>query len=90
MDKIVLSTPLRRATIADGVIIRSLSLTIVEASSLIMLNILSLTGNTLVCVSVYKNARLRTTTNLHIIFLAVSDILCAVFCNAFWNLRAYS
>lgn len=36
-------------------------------------------GNTLVCVSVYKNARLRTTTNLYIIALAVSDLLSAIF-----------
>ena len=40
---------------------------------------LSLTGNTLVCILFYTNARLRTTTNLYITALAVSDLLSAVF-----------
>ena len=64
---------------ADDLNSRSLFLTIVEVSSLVILNILSLSGNTLVCLSVYKNTRLRTTTNLYIIALAVSDLLSAVF-----------
>ena len=46
---------------------------------MIILNILSLVGNILVCISVYRNARLRTTTNLYIIALAVSDLLSAIF-----------
>ena len=50
-----------------------------EAGSLIFLNVLSLVGNTLVCISVYRNTRLRTTTNLYIIALAVSDLLSAIF-----------
>ena len=49
-----------------------------KVSSLVILNVLSLTGNTLVCVSVYKNTRLRTATNLYIIALATSDLLSAV------------
>ena len=64
---------------ADDLNSRSLFLTIVEVISLIILNILSLTGNTLVCISVYKNTRLRTSTNIYIIALAVSDLLSAVF-----------
>ena len=64
---------------ADDLSARSLFLTIVEVGWLVILNVLSLTGNTLVCVSVYKNTRLRTTTNLYIIALAVSDLLSAVF-----------
>ena len=64
---------------ADDQSARGLPLTIVEVSSLLILNALSLMGNTLVCTSVYKNARLRTTTNLYIIALAVSDLLSAVF-----------
>ena len=43
-----------------------------------VLNILSLLGNVLVCLSVYRNQRLRTSTNLYIIALAVSDLLSAV------------
>ena len=64
---------------ADNLSSRSLFLTVVEVGSLVILNILSLTGNTLVCISVYKNARLRTTTNLYIIALALSDLLSAIF-----------
>ena len=64
---------------ADDLNTRGLPLTVVEVSSLVILNFLSLTGNTLVCISVYKNTRLRTTTNLYIIALAASDLLSAVF-----------
>ena len=58
---------------------RSLYLTIVEVFSLVILNILSFAGNSLICISVFSNKRLRTTTNLYIIALAVSDLLSAVF-----------
>ena len=58
---------------------RSTTLKIVEAGSIILLNILSLLGNILVCLSVYRNSRLRTTTNLYIIALAVSDLIAAIF-----------
>ena len=64
---------------ADGLSARGLLLTFVGVSLLLILNVLSLMGNTLVCASVYKNTRLRTTTNLYIIALAVSDLLSAVF-----------
>ena len=56
-----------------------LSLIVVEVSLLITLNILSLIGTTLVCISICKNNRLRTTTNLFIMVLAVSNLLSAVF-----------
>ncbi|XP_078383677.1 melatonin receptor type 1A-like [Oculina patagonica] len=58
---------------------RSPALVILEGSSLVVLNIFSLTGNILVCLSVYRNPRLRTSTNLYIIALAISDLLSAVF-----------
>ena len=64
---------------ADELSSRSLFLTVLEAGSLIVLNVLALLGNILVCISVYRNARLRTTTNLYIIALAVSDLLSAIF-----------
>ena len=64
---------------ADDLSSRSLALTIVEASSLVILNVLSLIGNSLVCNLFYKTTRLRTTTNLYIIALAVSDLLSAIF-----------
>ena len=58
---------------------RSLTLVILEGSFLMVLNILSLLGNVLVCLSVYRNPRLRTSTNTYIIALAISDLLSAVF-----------
>lgn len=58
---------------------RSLTVVILEGSSLVVLNILSLAGNVLVCLSVYRNPRLRISTNLYIIALAVSDLLSAMF-----------
>ncbi|CAH3021217.1 unnamed protein product, partial [Porites evermanni] len=64
---------------ADSLSSRSSSLITVEVTSLVILNVLSLAGNILVCMSVYKNVRLRTTTNLYIIALAASDLLSAVF-----------
>ena len=56
---------------------RSTAITVVEAGAMIALNIISLLGNVLVCLSVYRNNRLRTTTNLYIIALAVSDLIAA-------------
>ena len=64
---------------SDSLSSRSSFLITVEVTSLVILNVLSLTGNILVCMSVYKNVRLRTTTNLYIIALAASDLLSAVF-----------
>ena len=58
---------------------RSLALVILEGSCLLVFNIFSLIGNVLVCLSVYRNPRLRTSTNLYIIALAISDLLSAVF-----------
>ena len=64
---------------ADDLASRSLALVILEGSSLVILNLFSLAGNIMVCLSVYRNPRLRTHTNLYIIALAVSDLLSAVF-----------
>ena len=58
---------------------RSLALQIFECSFFVAMNIVSLTGNVLVCVAVHRNTRLRTTTNLYLFALATSDLLCAVF-----------
>ena len=43
----------------------------------IALNITSILGNILVCLAIYKNRKLRSTTNLFIVALAASDLLCA-------------
>ena len=69
---------LQHTEMANDLSSRSLFLTVLEPGSLIVLNVLSLVGNILVCISVYRNTRLRTTTNLYIIALAVSDLLSAI------------
>ena len=46
---------------------------------MIALNIMSLGGNIMVCIAVYRNTRLRSTTNIYIIALAISDLLSAIF-----------
>ena len=56
---------------------RSLPAVVVEASICLAINIASVIGNVLVCLAVYKNPKLRSTTNLYVIALAVSDLLCA-------------
>ncbi|XP_068762535.1 melatonin receptor type 1C-like [Montipora capricornis] len=58
---------------------RSLFITALEVLSILSLNVLSLTGNTLVCIAVFKNVRLRSTTNMYIVALALSDLLSAIF-----------
>jgi len=64
---------------ADELNSRSVFLTVLEASFMILLNALSLLGNVLVCISVYRNTRLRTSTNVYIVALAISDLLSAIF-----------
>ncbi|KAL9962123.1 hypothetical protein ACROYT_G031198 [Oculina patagonica] len=58
---------------------RETGVIVVEATSLILLNVVSLAGNSLICWAVYRNRSLRTTTNLYIIALAVSDLSSAIF-----------
>ena len=57
---------------------RSFSITVVEVTSLMIMNVLSLVGNTLILISAYTNKRLRTATNLYIIALALSDLISAL------------
>ena len=64
---------------ADDLGPRGLFTIILEAGWMIVLNILSLLGNLFVCLSVYKNTSLRTSTSIYIIALAVSDLLSAFF-----------
>ena len=74
---------------------RSLAQVIIQASICPALNVISTVGNVLVCLAVYKNPKLRSNTNLYIIALAASDLLCgtvemplasAVLITARWNL----
>ena len=56
---------------------RRLEVVIIETIVCVAMNIISIMGNTLVCLAVYKNSKLRSTTNLYIFALAASDLLCA-------------
>ena len=56
---------------------RILAVVVIESSVCIALNVISILGNTLVCLAIYKNRKLRSTTNLFIVALAASDLLCA-------------
>lgn len=56
---------------------RHLALKIVEISVLFIVNVLSLGGNVLVCITVYRRPVLRTITNMFIVALCVTDILLA-------------
>ena len=59
---------------------RSTPVKITEAAILVCLIILAFVGNVLVCVTVFKSARLRTIPYMLITNLAVSDILMAIVC----------
>ena len=67
----------------------SLFITALEVLSILSLNVLSLTGNTLVCIAVFKNVRLRSTTNLYIVTLALSDLLSAIFGETYTRVRRF-
>lgn len=54
---------------------RSLALNILEPGILTLMASTCLVGNSLTCIAVYTNPRLRTSTNLYLIALAVSDII---------------
>ena len=56
--------------------IRSLAAVITEASVGVALSVKSIIVNRLVCIVAYRNTKLQSTTNLYIIALAVSDLLC--------------
>lgn len=58
---------------------RSTAQTVAETSVCLLMDVVSLVGNLLVCLAVYRNIRLRTTTNLYIVALAISDLLSATF-----------
>lgn len=77
--KVILQLNLTFCDMADELNLRSVCLTVLEASFMILLNVSSLLGNVLVCISVHRNTRLRTTTNVYIVALAISDLLSAIF-----------
>ena len=77
---------------------RGVGLVFLEVIICVIINFTSLMGNVLVCVSVYRNHRLRISSNLYIIALAVADLLSALFVMPFttivlisgaWNLGPF-
>ena len=52
---------------------------VIHTACLVVLIILSLTGNAFVCFAMYRNRRLRTIPNLYVLALALADITIAVF-----------
>lgn len=58
---------------------RSAIRVVIHTTLMVVLIFLSLTGNTLVCVALYRNRTLQTITNLYVLALAFSDMLMAIF-----------
>ena len=58
---------------------RSLLEVTIHTVILALNTVLSLAGNSLICLALYRNRRLRTTTNFYVLSLAVADIIPAIF-----------
>ena len=58
---------------------RSLTTVAIHSVVLAQSAILAFTGNSLVCLALYRNRRLRTITNIYVLSLAVTDIVAATF-----------
>lgn len=53
---------------------------VVELVIMIMVTVAALLGNIMVCLAVFRNKTLRTTPNIYVVTLALSDILMASLC----------
>ena len=58
---------------------RSLVTVTVNTSMAVLMSVLSVAGNSLICLAFYRNRRLRTITNFYVLSLAVTDIIGATF-----------
>ena len=58
---------------------RSLQEVALHTAVLALTTVLSLTGNSLVCLAFYRNRRLRTVTNFYVLSLAIADLILALF-----------
>ena len=57
---------------------RATALVVVDSCIIVLLNIATLVGNSLVCVAFYRNSSLRTVTNYFVVSLALTDLSMAV------------
>ena len=62
---------------------RPRTLVIVEVTSMVAIALFSVLGNTVSCVVMYKNARLRTWHNLLLLNVIITDLLAAAMCMPF-------
>lgn len=70
--------------LANALSSRSTTLRVIESVAVLVINLFALAGNTVLCLTIRRNARLRrNTTNLFILSLACSDILMALLCIPF-------
>ena len=58
---------------------RSVATVTIHTVIWVLMTILPLTGNSLICLALYRNRRLRTITNFYVLALAITDIICAMF-----------
>ena len=58
---------------------RDLATVAIHGTILVLSTILSLMGNSLVCIAFYRNRRLRIITNFYVVSLAVTDIIMTIF-----------
>ena len=52
----------------------------IELSVLAIIWVLSVFGNVLVCIVIYRSRRVQSTTNFFVVSIAVSDLLISIFC----------
>lgn len=58
---------------------RSLATVYIHTSSLVLMTVFSLAGNSLVCLAFYRNRRLRKATNFYVLSLSVNGLIMATF-----------
>ena len=65
------------ASLRTELLLRTLAQKAAESTVLVMINIAALIGNAALCLIFHRNPRLRTSTNLYILSLAISDVVMA-------------
>lgn len=58
---------------------RTLTKVILHTANLVVTTIVSLAGNSLIFIALYRNRRLRTVTNFYVLSLAIADMMVAIF-----------